>query len=140
MSVLVDLAREIMRAWTRGTGSPGYAPKFGWASVFSVAGRMMMGTGAILGTAIILLEKGKAKVRKEQKISAVEKRVRENPKETKAAWELARVKLESYLDRNLSQVRSMRSSSPSYTACLLRAVIGPRKNGKRTMPSKAPAN
>ncbi|MFC3139774.1 hypothetical protein ACFOE0_16530 [Shewanella submarina] len=37
----------------------------------------------------------------------VEQRVKENPKETQAAWELARVKLESYLNRNLKQVRSI---------------------------------
>jgi hypothetical protein len=35
---------------------------------------------------------------------AVERRARENPDEPSAAWDLARIKLESYLDRNLSQV------------------------------------
>jgi hypothetical protein len=35
---------------------------------------------------------------------AVEKRARDNPDEPAAAWDLARIKLESYLDRNLSQV------------------------------------
>ncbi len=59
-----------------------------------------------LGAAIIsLLQKSREDVKRDKKIEAVEKRVQENPKETKAAWELARVKLESYLDRNLSQVR-----------------------------------
>ncbi|QWV92105.1 hypothetical protein KP004_12830 [Geomonas oryzisoli] len=43
----------------------------------------------------------------DQKIEAVAERVRENPKETQAAWELARVKLESYLNRNINQVRSI---------------------------------
>lgn len=38
-------------------------------------------------------------------ILRVEERVREHPKETQAAWELARIKLESYLTRNLSQIR-----------------------------------
>src|SRR4051794_33798884 len=35
---------------------------------------------------------------------AVEQRAREHPDEPAAAWDLARIKLESYLDRNLSQV------------------------------------
>lgn len=43
----------------------------------------------------------------ERKISEVEERFRENPKQTQAAWELAQTKLESYINRNLSQVRSI---------------------------------
>lgn len=43
----------------------------------------------------------------EQKIETVEQRVRENPEKPQLAWDLARVKLESYLDRNLSQVGSI---------------------------------
>jgi len=42
-----------------------------------------------------------------EKIEAVEERFRENPKETQAAWELAQTKLETYINRNLSQVRSI---------------------------------
>jgi len=34
-------------------------------------------------------------------IAAVEQRARDNPNEPTAAWDLARLKLESYLDRNL---------------------------------------
>lgn len=41
------------------------------------------------------------------KVSALEERVRENPREPKLAWDLARVKLESYLDRNLRQVSAI---------------------------------
>lgn len=43
----------------------------------------------------------------EQKIESVEQRVRDHPEKPQLAWDLARVKLESYLDRNLSQVRSI---------------------------------
>lgn len=42
-----------------------------------------------------------------QKIETVEQRLREHPEKPQLAWDLARVKLESYLDRNLSQVRSI---------------------------------
>lgn len=44
---------------------------------------------------------------KEEKIATVEERVREHPEKPQFAWDLARTKLESYLDRNLSQVRSI---------------------------------
>lgn len=38
-------------------------------------------------------------------INEIETRARENPNETQAAWELARIKLESYLSRNLVQIK-----------------------------------
>jgi len=44
---------------------------------------------------------------KERKYEEAEQRVKANPHETQAAWELARVKLESYVDGNLKQVRSI---------------------------------
>ncbi|MES2249674.1 MAG: hypothetical protein V4645_20560, partial [Pseudomonadota bacterium] len=45
--------------------------------------------------------------KREQKIETVEERAREHPERPQFAWDLARTKLESYLDRNLSQVRSI---------------------------------
>ena len=48
------------------------------------------------------------KIEKTEKlINEQEKKVAENPHEPKLAWDLARTKLENYLDRNLSQVRSI---------------------------------
>lgn len=44
---------------------------------------------------------------KESIINEQEKKVAENPNEPKLAWDLARIKLESYLDRNLSQIKSI---------------------------------
>jgi hypothetical protein len=44
---------------------------------------------------------------RERKIETVEERLREHPERPQLAWDLARVKLENYLDRNLSQVRSI---------------------------------
>jgi glucan phosphoethanolaminetransferase (alkaline phosphatase superfamily) len=43
----------------------------------------------------------------EKKIEQVERRYDEHPTEPKAAWDLARVKLELYLNRNLSQVTAI---------------------------------
>ncbi|HEX8277033.1 MAG TPA: hypothetical protein VF615_30605 [Longimicrobiaceae bacterium] len=42
---------------------------------------------------------------RDEVIQQAQERVREHPDEPKAAWELARIKLESYLQRNLSQIR-----------------------------------
>ena len=44
---------------------------------------------------------------RQQRIETVEERLREHPERPQLAWDLARVKLENYLDRNLSQVRSI---------------------------------
>jgi hypothetical protein len=44
---------------------------------------------------------------REQRIETVEERLREHPEKPQLAWDLARAKLENYLDRNLSQVRSI---------------------------------
>jgi hypothetical protein len=41
----------------------------------------------------------------ERKIEQIEVRAEKEPEKTKFAWDLARVKLEAYFDRNLSQVR-----------------------------------
>ena len=77
------------------------------ARVARTAGLLTGGAGFVLGFVLTSFQRGKEEVKREQQIEAVEKRAQENPKETQAAWQLARVKLESYLDRNLSQVRSI---------------------------------
>lgn len=56
---------------------------------------------------IFAYQKSRQETKRAEKIETVERRVQEHPQETRAAWELARVKLESYLDRNLKQVRSI---------------------------------
>lgn len=62
---------------------------------------------AILTFGVIGYQRALERTNNELKIQAVEERIRENPKETQAAWELAQTKLESYINRNLSQVRSI---------------------------------
>lgn len=44
---------------------------------------------------------------RKSKIERVEEIVREHPEKPQLAWDLARTKLESYLDRNLAQVQSI---------------------------------
>ena len=45
--------------------------------------------------------------KEEKKSEELEKKYQEHPDQTKTAWDLARVKLESYLNKNLRQVRSI---------------------------------
>ena len=65
----------------------------------ALAGLAVVGIRSLQGLA--------AQEAQEQKIVTVERRLRENPEKPQLAWDLARVKLESYLDRNLSQVQSI---------------------------------
>jgi TRADD-N domain-containing protein len=57
-------------------------------------------------------------LQKEDQIKEKEKEVERHPEKTKAAWDLAQEKLEHYLNRNLSQVRSI------YWLCILVMLIG----------------
>lgn len=53
------------------------------------------------------LRESKSQARVERKLEAVEQLAREHPEKSQLAWELAQTKLESYLNRNLNQVRSI---------------------------------
>jgi ABC-type siderophore export system fused ATPase/permease subunit len=67
------------------------------------AGLGIIGALLILGVAIY--GQVLATTAREKKIEEVEERARKHPNEPQAAWDLARVKLESYLNRNLRQVQ-----------------------------------
>lgn len=43
--------------------------------------------------------------RRRARVASIEEKVEEHPEKPQLAWDLARVKLENYLDRNLSQVK-----------------------------------
>lgn len=126
MNVIIDFFKEIMAAYYEG-------PKFirrlvVVGSIFSLIGLFALGFGdaykdlryiteplaLIIGGpggvflfGVYIYRQTVEQVAKDKKYEEVEQRVKENPNETQAAWELARVKLESYLDRNLKQVRSI---------------------------------
>ncbi len=64
-------------------------------------------TAAILTFGVIAYQNLLEEEARKTKIEKVEESVRENPEKPQLAWDLARTKLESYLDRNLGQVRSI---------------------------------
>ncbi|MGJ7530863.1 TRADD-N-associated membrane domain-containing protein [Variovorax sp. GB1P17] len=67
----------------------------------------LAGAGSVLLVAIGAHQTIEDEKAKALKLDAVEERAREHPEKPQLAWDLARTKLESYLDRNLSQVRSI---------------------------------
>lgn len=52
-----------------------------------------------------------------KRYEAAETRARDNPEKPRYAWDLARIKLESYLDRNLRQVSSIFYLTSAVMAC-----------------------
>ncbi|APZ47656.1 hypothetical protein BW723_15765 [Polaribacter reichenbachii] len=63
--------------------------------------------GAFLGFGIKVYEDTKENEKRAEKIESLEKEIKEKPDESQTAWELARLKLESYLNKNLKQVSSI---------------------------------
>lgn len=67
----------------------------------------LFGIGGALIVLISALEQIREEKNKQQKIEKVEQRAREHPEKPQLAWDLARTKLENYLDKNLGQLRSI---------------------------------
>ncbi|MEM9378429.1 MAG: hypothetical protein AAGB93_00670 [Planctomycetota bacterium] len=125
-TTLGSLPKNLLSLWRMGEPFSRFLMLFGFAilavSIVLLAiadftdvdlgeGKSLAVTGAVLSFALLMIlsvyYESKIDLDRAQKIEAVELRVKENPHEPVAAWELARIKLESYLDRNLSQVRAI---------------------------------
>ncbi len=63
--------------------------------------------GGVIVFVIYAYRKSLEETESEQRVERAEQRAQENPNQPQAAWDLARIKLESYLNRNLNQVRSI---------------------------------
>jgi hypothetical protein len=91
-----------------GTVAYGIAMIFGKESVFDVSPGNIILLVLALGVASYLVSQEALDRRAgEKRIERVEQQFLENPEKPQLAWDLARTKLENYLDRNLSQVRSI---------------------------------
>ena len=122
----LDLAIDILTIWQKGarkirvtivaasaTGLVGmlilifadaeYIPR----RPFSLIGAALAGVAFVSLTAVAAWQRSMKREQAEVRVQQVEQRFRENPTQPQAAWDLARVKLETYLDRNLNQVRSI---------------------------------
>jgi hypothetical protein len=65
------------------------------------------GTAAALAMGVVAYQNLLDQQAKQHEIATVQERVLEHPEKPQFAWDLARTKLENYLDRNLAQVRSI---------------------------------
>lgn len=79
-----------------------YGNQFNWMKPIG-AGMAIIGASSILG--IGFHGRALTSSEREKAIKAVEEKARENPHETQAAWVLAKVNLENYLNRNLQHIR-----------------------------------
>ncbi len=79
---------------------PEFIPEF----PVSISGLVMI-VGVIVGVSVGAYYEHRSRSLQEKKIEQIEVRAEKEPEKTKFAWDLARVKLEAYFDRNLSQVR-----------------------------------
>lgn len=122
----VSSAESLLKAWQSGVGRVRTAIVTAIVAVMgallAIASatlglsdiKLVQPTAAILGAAAAILTVGVIAYQglldqqaKERKLATVEQNVREHPEKPQLAWDLARTKLENYLDRNLSQVRSI---------------------------------
>jgi len=74
---------------------------------FDIIGGVLGLIGALLGFGLKVYQDTKESEKRAEKIESLEKEIKEKPEESQTAWELARLKLESYLNKNLQQVSSI---------------------------------
>jgi hypothetical protein len=126
MEFVINLAKELLLAWRQGgkrlralviVGAilGGLAFFMNLAAHFvAYDARLLDGLSSILGVAagsvaliIYAYRRSVEEAQNDKRVEQAETRVRDNPNQPQAAWDLARLKLESYLNRNLAQVRSI---------------------------------
>lgn len=124
--LLIHLFKELSLAWKNGAFwvrallimsalsliSSGVINSFGMLAYYNRAiveatSTIFLVIGLILALIVYIYRRSGEEVEKDKKVQQAEQRAKDNPLETQAAWDLARIKLESYLDRNLNQVRSI---------------------------------
>ena len=73
--------------------------------LFIILASIFGGLGALLIIGLVGYFQSIELSKQQEKYETIEKRAAEHPGESKTAWDLARIKLESYLNRNLIHVR-----------------------------------
>lgn len=122
----ITVITSLLRAWQRGNQYLRLSMKIGAALILVAIGIALLGESSIIdkritdpialtiGILVLFLilsiyayQSFIEQQDREQKIESVEEKLREHPEKPQLAWDLARTKLENYLDRNLSQVQSI---------------------------------
>ncbi|EQB9041830.1 TRADD-N-associated membrane domain-containing protein [Vibrio cholerae] len=126
MNLIIDIMKELFIAWNRGNKLVKAAivascvsvllsivalalSKFIWElqPLFEGTAITLAAISAAIVSVIYAFQRSIEIVADDAKVVEAERRVIESPNQPKAAWDLARLKLESYLNRNLNQVRSI---------------------------------
>jgi hypothetical protein len=74
-------------------------------NIFNFISYILIGLSALIFLGIYAYQLTIEETAVKEEIQKVEERIKENPNEPTVAWELARIKLENYLNRNLSQIQ-----------------------------------
>jgi hypothetical protein len=124
--MMSDFFEKVVRAWTQGDSFARSTLLFallvfliglgvyplGFIGVIKASDVQLYGPGIVaiavaIAYAAATYQGVIEQIAQQQQIEKVEEQARANPEKPQLAWDLARIKLESYLDRNLSQVRSI---------------------------------
>lgn len=73
--------------------------------IYTVSGIISLSIGGFIFFGLISYFQALEITKEKEKFETIEKRAIEHPEESKTAWDLARIKLESYLNRNLTHVK-----------------------------------
>jgi hypothetical protein len=83
----------------------------GWGEILTKTAYIFAGVGGSCFLVVLIVRAVKSRARQvavvEQKIATAEDRAERAPEKARYAWDLARVKLEAYFDRNLLQVNQV---------------------------------
>jgi len=74
---------------------------------FRLASQLSFVIGAVFFSVLRTMQRIDEYERGQKRVETAEKNLRDNPEKPQFAWELAQARLENYLNRNLSQVRSI---------------------------------
>ncbi len=126
MNLIIEIMKELFIAWNRGNKLVQAAivatcvsvllsivalvlSKFIWElhPLFESTAITFAAISVAIVSVIFAFQRSIEIVADDAKVVEAERRVIESPNQPKAAWDLARLKLESYLNRNLNQVRSI---------------------------------
>lgn len=90
-----------------GLGCSAYVDAQHLPKEFGYIGVLLFGTSFLLLLLVAVQEQVRKSDKVEEEIREVEEKARANPEKPEYAWDLARTKLERYLDRNLYEVRAI---------------------------------
>lgn len=120
--LMSDILRNIVKAWRGGnrivrwalvlSATIGLLAAVLWLLAYKdyFANRVALALGVVaflLTASVSAYQESLDRAESEKRFERVEQRYAENPAAPQAAWDLARVKLEKYLERNLAQVQSI---------------------------------